>query len=193
MLALPTFARYAAAHDYDLFVPQESFFARYADKLDGRAASWLKVPLIEELLQSHDEVIWLDSDVIICRFDKDIADDLTQAPLHMAVHNTPDGAVPNCGVWHVRRAAAETLAALWQHNSFVRSDVWWEQAALIHVLGGNPDEPQVRVPAGPLWSQLPYEWNPHRRDSRGIPATCRFFHATMFKDRFTAMLTMGSR
>jgi hypothetical protein len=108
--------------------------------------------------------------------------------MHMVVHHTPDGAVPNCGVWHVRRAAAGILESLWKHNSFVKSDCWWEQAALIHVLGGDPDATPTLTPPGPLWGELPYEWNPHIRDARGIPGDCRFFHATQFQDRFAAMM-----
>lgn len=189
-LTVPTFARYAAIHDYDLFVPCHDYFRKFADILDNRCASWLKVLLLLDLLKSHDEVLWLDSDVAVVRYTKDIAEDLTPAPMHMAVHNTGDGAVPNCGVWHLRKPAAAILEQLWPHNNFRKSDGWWEQAALIHVLGGDPDATPTSTPAGPLWAELPYEWNPHIVDSRRIPPDCRFFHATQFPDRFSALLMM---
>lgn len=191
-LTVPTFASYAALHGYDLFVPCYDYFQKFRSILDDRCASWLKVLLLQELLQVYDEALWLDSDVAVVRFDKDIADDLTAAPMHMAVHKTADGSVPNCGVWHLRKPAAEILGQLWQHNSFRRSEGWWEQAALIHVLGGDPDAAQTATPAGPLWAELPYEWNPHIGDQRRIPETCRFFHATQFPDRFSAILMMRS-
>lgn len=191
-LSVPTFARYADAHGYDLFVPCGSYFARWNSVLDERCASWLKVLAIRDLLESHDEVLWIDCDVVVLKFDKDISDDLTPAPLHMVVHRTEDGEVPNCGVWHVRKQAAETLESLWQHAGFRRSGGWWEQAALIHVLGGDPDATPTHTPPGPLWGELPYCWNPHIRDARRIPSDCRFFHATQFPDRFSAMLTMRS-
>ena len=50
-------------------------------------------------------------------------------------------------------------------------------------IDGHP----VEVPAGRAWAELPYEWNPHARDSRGV-AGCRFFHATCFPDRKAAMI-----
>lgn len=187
-LTVPSFARYAAIHDYDLFVPCYDYFRKFSSVLDSRGASWLKVLLLQELLQSYDEVLWLDSDVAVVRYGKNIADDLTPAPMHMVVHRTADGEVPNCGVWHLRKPALEILDQLWQHNSFRRSEGWWEQAALIRVLGGDPDAAQTVTPAGPLWGELPYEWNPHIADSRRIPHDCRFFHATQFPDRFSALL-----
>jgi hypothetical protein len=79
------------------------------------------------------------------------------------------------------------LESLWPLTGFSRSGCWWEQAALIAALGGDPDATPVDVPAGRAWAELPYEWNPHRRDARGVSA-CRFFHATCFPDRKAAML-----
>jgi len=43
------------------------------------------------------------------------------------------------------------------------------------------------VPAGRLWAQLPYEWNSHIHDPRGV-SDSRFFHATCFADRKAAMI-----
>lgn len=189
-ISVPTFAAYADTHDYDLFIPSSSYFSKWNSILDDRCASWLKVLLLQELLEKYDEVLWLDCDVAVLRFDKDIAEDTTNAPMHMVVHETQDGAVPNCGVWYLKKQAAETLAKLWQHNSFKRSSGWWEQAALIHVLGGEPDATPTVTPPGPLWGELPYEWNPHVRSSLGLPDDMRFFHATTFKDRQKAMEEM---
>jgi hypothetical protein len=105
----------------------------------------------------------------------------------LVVHHTEDGAVPNCGVWIARKESEELLLSLWPLTGFRRSSGWWEQAALVAALGGDPDATTVEVPAGRAWAQLPYEWNPHRRDARGF-ADCRFFHATCFPDRKAAML-----
>lgn len=183
-VALPTFARYAQSHGYDLFVPSGEQFASM-----GRPLSWGKIPLIVSLLRGgYDAVLWIDADVAVVRYDKDILDDLpADAPMGLVVHRTEDGAVPNCGVWLVRSEACELLESLWPLNGFDRSSCWWEQAALIAALGGDPDATPVAVPAGRAWAELPYEWNPHRRDSRGVSA-CRFFHATSFPDRRAAML-----
>ena len=184
-----TFQRYAAAHGWDLFLPQKQFFSR-AHLEAGRGDSWLKVPLIHVLLEDYDEVLWLDADVMAMRLDRDIADDLTDAPMHLVVHHTIDGEVPNCGVWHVRRQARDMVRSLWDRNQFRRSECWWEQAALIHALGGDPDAEKVRVNPSYLWSELPYEWNPHVADARGIPGGFRFFHATQVSGRQAVMERM---
>lgn len=184
-VSLPTHAAYAARHGYDLFVPQPAFFAG----VGGREASWMKVPLISALLGTagYDEVLWLDCDVAVLRHDRDIADDCGDAPMHVVVHRTGDGAVPNLGVWFVRKEFVETLGRIWNAPTSRRSACWWEQAAAIHVLGGDPDADSISVPAGPLWGELPYEWNPHVYDARGIVGDARFFHATQFADRVAEM------
>ena len=139
------------------------------------------------LLRVYDTVLWLDADVVIRRFDVDIARE-TSAPVGVVVHHTPDGAVPNSGVWLIRARAIDFVESLWWRNSFRRSECWWEQAALISALGGDPDATPTSTPPGPMWAELPYTWNPHIHDDRGIPQDCRFFHATQFPDRRAAML-----
>lgn len=182
-VALPTFWRYAKTHDYDLYIPRHNAIRRF-EQIDGRCVSWLKVLVLSSLLDTYDVVLWLDADVAILRHDRDIVDDAPDKPMGMVVHHTPDGHVPNCGVWLVRKSAKVFLDGLWPHNGFRRSACWWEQASVIHCLGGDPDSPNdVGVPAGPLWGELPYEWNPHGMDARGVPADARCFHATTFPDR----------
>lgn len=185
-LALPTHLRYCEAHGYDLVVPQPLSVKQFP-RVWGRHASWFKVSLIHSLLDAYDVVLWLDADVAVLRHDVDIIDEATEAPMHMVVHHTSDGAVPNCGVWLVRKPAKQFLDNLWDAPTFKKSEFWWEQAAAIRLLGGDPDAKPVLVPPGPLWAELPYEWNPHKRDPRGIPRAARFFHATMFDDRHAAM------
>jgi hypothetical protein len=179
-VSLPTFARYAQAHGYDLFVPSGAQFTGIQ-----RHPSWFKVPLIMSLLKGgYDTVLWIDADVVVRKYDRDIVEGV-ESPMGMVVQNTSDGAVPSCGVWMVRQAAMEFLQSLWPLDGFARSGCWWEQAAVIAALGGDPDATPVSVPNG-WWAQLPYEFNPHIGDPRGI-YDCRFFHATGFADRLTAM------
>lgn len=184
-ISLPTFAKYAARHGYDLFVPQEHFFR---DETKARPYSWWKVPLLQAILDgTWEAALWIDADVVIKRFDRDIAEDCGDAPMHMVVHKTSDGSVPNCGVWYVRSSARQFLSQVWKRTGSRREDGWWEQSAAIDLLGGDSNAEKVAVPAGPLWGQLPYEWNPHVLDPRGIEANARFFHATMINDRAVAM------
>ena len=183
-VSLPTFATYARRNGYDLFMPSGWQLTDMK-----RGFSWGKVPVIIALLKSgYDAVLWLDADVVVRKHDRDILDDLpADAPMGMVVHHTPDGAVPNCGVWLVRAEAIELLEGLWPLDGFNRSSCWWEQAAVIATLGGDPDATPVDVPAGRLWAQLPYEWNSHIHDPGGV-SDSRFFHATCFADRKAAMI-----
>lgn len=192
---LPGFAAYAAAHGYDLFVPSRGWFARlggaYADYA-ARPASWWKVPLLHSLLDDlgYDLALWLDADVAVCRTDRDVATDLPAGAWQgMVVHSVDIGGVPNCGVWPVRRVAARRLfPALWARTEYVHHG-FWEQAANIRLCGSDPEaRPIPWPPAAPTalfdrTAALPYEWNPHPRDGRGVPADARFKHATTARDR----------
>ena len=180
-VSLPTFARYASIHGYDLFVPPETI------KQD-RHPAWYKIPVLVHLLKLYDEVLWIDSDMVAVRYDKDVAQDASPAPINMVVHHTVCGAVPNTGFLYLRKPALPYIQESWDYTHVYSSKYWWEQAALIARLGGYPDARPVYLPPNDLWSELPYEWNPHKDDSRGVPEDCRFFHATMFPDRKQAML-----
>lgn len=189
-VSLPRIAEYAFRHGYKLVVPGPD---EVRELCHGRPPSWGKIPLMMRLAMNStaSAVVWLDADVIPTRMDKDIADDASPNCLNVVVQNTPDGAVPSFGVivatqgsgmiktlFRIARAAGPDGMGL------QRSHGWWEQAAAIKALGGDPDQtPIVTPPRGPDWSELPYEWNPHPCDPRGIPDDCRFFHATATNDR----------
>lgn len=186
-IALPTFGEYAARHGYDLFVPAEGS-GLFDAACRVRPYSWWKVEVIRSLFSvGYDAVLWLDCDVVVRRHDRDIAADCTDKPMHMVVHQTADGAVPNCGVWFVRSGAAGFLSQVWNSTSSRRESGWWEQAGVIDCLGGDSNAEKVAVPPGPMWGELPYEWNPHPWDARGVSRDCRFFHATAIQDRALSM------
>lgn len=189
-ISLPTFSDYAIRHGYDLFVPQEGSEI-FDEACRVRPFSWWKVEMLRSLFRiGYDLVLWLDCDVVVRRHDRDIAEDCGPGPLHMVVHETADGGVPNCGVWVVRRGADEFLSRVWRTTSSRRESGWWEQSGVIDCLGGDSSAEKVAVPPGPMWGQLPYEWNPHPRDARGVPRDCRFFHATAIQDRALSMRRM---
>lgn len=204
-ISLPLMAEYAARHGYDLFVPGESVVATLCR---GRPPSWGKVGLIAELLVSWpypDAVVWLDADVVPVRMDRDIVEDAGPDGLSLVVQNTVDGAVPSCGVIVAKNKTAvlDILADAGSTDrcpagpdgmGLARSHGWWEQAAIIKALGGDPDPtPIVTPPPSGMWSELPYEWNPHPCDPRGIPDDLRFFHGTATNDRLGDMRRWASR
>lgn len=187
-LSIPTYYKYAYNHHYDLFLPNNDFFSIETKKLPP---SWWKLDAIEHLLQSYDKVLWLDADVIIYQFDIDIIDTVndTDVDFSLVVHETPDGQVPNCGVWLLNKSCLKWLYKLKQYRNFNRSQCWWEQAALLHLLGINPDSQNISLPQryDIPWTQLDYLWNPHINDRRKIPDNTKFFHATGFSDRYSVM------
>lgn len=204
-ISLPLMAAYAARHDYRLVVPSD---ADVEQCCRGRPPSWGKIGWLAKLCDEDEWcetlVLWLDADVVIVRHDKDIAASLaiiSHPFLSMVVQNTPDGAVPSCGVMLVNngRASGEEY---WQINDvagtdgmgLARSRGWWEQAAVIKWLGGDPDQtPIVTPPPSSRWGELDYEWNPHPCDPRGIPDDLRFFHATATNNRLGDMKTWAAR
>lgn len=185
MLAIsaPSHAKYAAIHGYEYAMASP----RVVDALrDERAPSWAKVELLRQcgLKTGHGFALFLDADVCVCDYDKDIIEDFPVGKkFGMVVHHTSDGAVPNCGVLACMGDCEYELNHIWHAPAFRRSEFWWEQAAMIHLLGGDPDATPVSVPEGPLWGELPYQWNPHANDPRGFPPGIRFFHATMLAER----------
>lgn len=192
-IALPTFHKYANIHNYDLIIPSENFFSHNTKQ---RHYSWWKIELISRTFQSYDKILWIDADVVVCDFSKDIMDDLsTDSHVGMVVHDVPEGLVPNCGVWTLDKKCTIWFDGLWECNNLPRSNVWWEQTAMLHKLGIDTSARILRMPDSFSipWTQLDYLWNPHAHDKRGIPLNMRFFHSTMFKDRAEAMKHILSR
>lgn len=187
-LSAPTFYLYGHNHNYDIFIPNDNFFSSTTKEMPP---AWWKLDVIQYLLDIYDQVLWLDADVIICKFDLDIADTATNnsVDFSLVVHKTYDGDIPNSGVWLLNKSALNWLPQMKLYQKFQRSACWWEQAALIHMMGANPDDQPVVLPemCNLKWNQLDYLWNPHINDSRKIPKDTKFFHATCFNDRYAVM------
>lgn len=169
-VALPGLEEYADRHGYVLHSDPPAN--------TERPASWLKVPLLRAALDEYEEVLWVDADVIIADGSRDIADEAPDDAWQGLVrHRTPDGVVPNCGVWLVRPAMREILDRLWDMTQYL-AHPWWEQGALCELLGYQGRPLQLTQPTG-LYGRtywLGLEWNSHEeRDPSGSP---RFAHAT---------------
>ena len=192
-VAAPSFYNYAATHTYDCFFPTENFFN---EKTKKYPYSWWKLELIKDLLLKYDIVLWLDSDVLICNSSEDISKHL-QPKDHMGlvIHEVPVGHIPNCGIWILNKESLQWIDELWNYDHFVRSDGWWEQAAMMYKLGLNPDENVVSLPEkfNLPFTKLDYLWNPHVHDHRGLPSNLKFLHFTMFGDRLSAMKNISKQ
>jgi hypothetical protein len=181
------FYKYAQLHNYDVFLPNENFFS---DETKQRPCSWWKIELIEKLFQTYDRILWIDADVVICKYNQDIFDDFSiDSHVGMVVHEVPIGLVPNCGIWLLDKKCLSWFHKLWPLNNLPRSDGWWEQDAMLHLLGIDSGSNDIKMPDtfDIPWTKLDYLWNPHVHDHRGIPKETKFFHATMFQDRLAIM------
>jgi galactosyl transferase GMA12/MNN10 family len=171
-LSLPRFAEYADRHGYELHVRPP--------RLVIRPPSWLKVAALLDALNHHEEALWIDADVVIVDGELDLADEVPEHDLQALVrHRTPDGEVPNAGVWFVRQAMRPVLVRIWRMDRYL-DHPWWEQAALLDLLGYRHRRRPVEL-AEPTelyrrthWLGL--EWNSHEQNDRH--PSPRFAHAT---------------
>jgi hypothetical protein len=165
-LASVTFRRYARKHGYELELHDE-----VVDP--SRPPAWSKVALIRRLLDSNDVVLWLDADIVVVRSDRDIADELPDDRfMAMVEHNVGGKANPNTGVMVIRSGeeAKRFFAEVWESTRYLEHR-WWEQAAVMHLLGYDPDTGErVRDSA---WQDrihwLGKEWNSIRDDPAPQP------------------------
>ena len=181
-VALPGFKKFADRHGYELNV---------VEGLDPKMpAAWYKVPVLLEAYKSYDEVLWLGADLVIVDGSEDIpvSKDCWQA---MVFHHTNDGEVPNTEVWYTRRQMIPTLERMWQMaNRGWHNAAWWEQSALIYLMGyrddirpvylGNPTELYFNT------CQLDNSWNVHKWDKTQAKHP-RIQHATMYPNRLAIM------
>jgi hypothetical protein len=176
-IAMPTFVGFADRHGYDLTV---------AVVESDRPASWHKIPALLSALDDYDEALWLDADIVIADPSADI-DVPGWAWQALVCHHTDDGEVPNCGVWLVRKPMRTTLQTIWGMTEHLHHP-WWEQAALVDLLGYRGRPLTVTEPTALLGRTffLGNGWNVHRND-RNRPADGRFLHATMWPDRAAVM------
>jgi hypothetical protein len=144
-----------------------------------RPPAWKKLPCMARALSIHDEVLWLDADVVVCDSSQNIFDlvggDFIQA---MVCHETSEGSVPNTGVWLVRRAMLPFLMRAAMDDQSVNHR-WWEQAAIHRLMGFSEssglsaiEEPEPLY----YWTRwLDESWNVWQESPAGIKP--RFRHA----------------
>ena len=180
MYSLPLIEHYAKVH--------ECLFA--CGNLCGpRPPSWLKVKLVEQALQQVDEVAWIDSDVIIEKFDVSIFSQLSEdAWQGLVEHDTASGIIPNCGIWVLRKPMLSILSEIWDSNQYIDHG-WWEQAAILERMGYKVvGTTAVREKDSLLFSKTSFlgsEWNHHPCDNRQV-LNPRFRHVTQYPDRVSA-------
>jgi hypothetical protein len=143
----PSLARYAARYGYD-FVPVHERLSL------ARPPAWDKVELLRALVDEYDLVFWVDDDAIVLADAPDIATALRpNAFMHLVEHRTDVGRVPNSGVVALRggKRSARFLETVWNQTQFIH-DKWWENAAIIRLLGYR------NIPTRGLQPVVPSPW-----------------------------------
>lgn len=130
-VVLPGFKDFAARYNYDLIVGKQL--------LPDLPPAWQKVPLLIEALRNHSEVVWFDCDLVIVDPSEDFPP-MGERTLHSLVRHFEEcSEVPNSGVWRIRQQmnglrGTDLLTQMLQLQVF-RNHGWWEQAALMILMG----------------------------------------------------------
>jgi galactosyl transferase GMA12/MNN10 family len=161
-LVAPTFEAYARRHGFQLVVGDGAS--------DGRPPAWGKVPLLRRLLDDVDEALWIDADAVILDDSVDLTSEVAPDAYQALVrHVTNDGDVPNTGVWFLRgQRGRDLLDAVWRREEY-STHKWWENAAVMDLLGYSLDYPVQALHEtpwvtgthwlSPKWNAIP-PWTP---------------------------------
>jgi hypothetical protein len=124
-VALPTYRTFAERHGYDLIVGK---------KMTDMPPAWNKVPLLLDALTEYDEVVWFDCDLVVVNPSDDFPPMGAGSWHSMVRHFEKNSEVPNSGVWRVRRDITRLLQNMMVLEVF-ENHGWWEQAALMTLMG----------------------------------------------------------
>ena len=167
-LSLPSFERFADRWGYDVHVEALPLDGTAAD-LGAQHAKWTKIRLLREALDEFPLALWVDADVLLRRYDEDVADHLH--PDHfqgLVLEHVPyeHRVNPNTGVWLMRSGpmAVGFLDAVAAAGP--QPGPWADQGAVLVALGwerGDERYHWARPGAGNQYlaatSWLPVGWN----------------------------------
>jgi len=168
----PSLRAYGAKFGYEVLIHTAS-----AD--ESRHPAWSKIKYLLDALATHGEVIWIDSDALIVDLSRDLRKDVARrTDFAWVIHHFDDAEHPNSGVVFVRNTprTIALLKAVYDQEDLIEHP-WWEQAALIRLLGYSSeivDEGQTREPFDVNVEHLDSSWNSIRQD-RGVTVRIRHF------------------
>lgn len=180
-IAKPSYKAWAHRHGYDFLVAEGIH--------PTRPPAWYKIPLLQTALCTYDEAVFIGADLVIVDgredFSMEVPADAWQA---MVNHHTGDGEVPNDDMWFCRKPMQPILEQVWEMTQWMHHG-WWEQAALLELMGYKVPQPTTLVEPTELYKHtyfLDSSWNVHCWD-KPQPEHPRFQHATMYPDRAEVM------
>lgn len=155
-IAERSFQPFAARHGYDLHLHDEVV-------APDRPVPWSKIPILRDLVQRYDLVLWLDSDLMVVDPSQDVPE--PDGLMAMVKHTTKEGEMPNSGVWVLRggEEAVRFLDEVWFQKDLI-DHKWWENAAICRLLGYELDPVRPGTPTAwlertswldPRWNSIP--------------------------------------
>ena len=188
-VALPALERYADRHHFDLHIVRH----RVAPE---RPAAWDKVALLRALVDDYETVGWIDADAIIVDGAPDIAAACDPSrSVHLVEHRIAQQRIPNSGVMVLTepKAATRLLDRLWTKREYTHHR-WWENAALLDLLGYSVTPPVYPVRPSRwrrLIGRLDHAWNSIPADPSPRPYI-RHFPGLPIGDRLHEMQMVSS-
>lgn len=185
-----TLARYGQRHGHDVV------FARAADS--DRPPSWHKLLLVRALFdRGYDYVFWVDADAMIIDGSADVAAlARPDKDFHLVEHpfNGERPNTPNMGVFLIRNSAwsRDLIDRLWSLDKFAHA-TWWENAALLELLGLPGFEAQGIDPSAGCQldtdriDYLPCDWNRVGKPGPPGPSIVRHFAGKSQRNRLRNM------
>jgi hypothetical protein len=162
-----SFERYAERWGWDVVLSTE-------DLAPGRPAPWAKVPLLQSLLDEYEWVLWLDADVVVVDLEADISDEIQpDKDMYLVEHPWLHQYTANSGVLLLRSCAwsREFLQEVWALERYIEHP-WWENAALLDLLGYSLDPARLVRPTRHLHHTkiIDRRWNSIELDRPQAPS-----------------------
>lgn len=190
--SIPTFEHFAKLHGYEVIIDQEEL----AENEDYRKARWRKIELLTKYTEEYDVVVWLDCDVMICDFERDILADMEDDSFQgLVIECLSNRFYPNTGVWVLRRdertkrflAEVNKLGIQKNHTLSDQPPVWltlgWTVGDGYKGRGARLTNPSPFI-AGTTW--LPFAWNPLGLATKW-PGRTKHFLDSSIDERVTQM------
>jgi len=145
-----TMVAYARRHRWDLVFSRENLAGQ-------RPGAWNKIALAQGLLEEYAVVGWIDADAIIVDLAEDLGTELDdQHDFYLVAQRDgiPPTEVLNSGVFMVKdtRRGKRFLAEIWAQEDLVHHR-WWENAAIMRLLGWDLDAEPVHPTGDTEWSE----------------------------------------
>jgi hypothetical protein len=178
--SLPTFNQYASKNNYSVYIERLETDSLARKDEHAKRARWKKISIMREALMQNDIVVWFDADILIRRFDEDLALYLRPNDYQgLVLHSVPaeNRINPNTGVW-IMRKSSKAFAFLDAIEAIgMPPGRWSDQGAVMQALGWitgdaqyyGAHQPDVATEfiTGTAW--LPTGWNQPYCENRPNP------------------------